>query len=77
MMAVDVEHTIAQIRSLPVPDRLRVMEAVWDSLPEPLESVAVSDKQAAELGRRLDALEDAPGDILTWDEVLERLRSRL
>jgi putative addiction module component (TIGR02574 family) len=76
-MAIDVEHAIAQIRSLPVQDRLRVMEAVWDSLPEPSQSIGVSGEQAAELSRRLDALEADPDDVLTWDEVLGRLRGRL
>ena len=75
-MGVDVARTIEDLRSLSVDDRMRVVQAVWDSLPEQA-SVPTSTKQAEEWNRRLDAYEADPEDLLTWDEVLERLRGRL
>ena len=75
-MAVDVTRTIDQLRSLSIEDRLRVVEAVWDSLPEEA-AVPESPEQRAELHRRLDAYEADPEDLLTWEQVLERLRGRL
>ena len=45
-MAVDVTRTIDELCALPVDDRLKVVTAVWDSLPE--ESAApVSPEQRA------------------------------
>ena len=75
-MAVDVARTIDELRSVSVEDRLRVVEAVWDSLPE-VAGMPVSPQQRAELNRRLDELESDPENLLTWDQVLERLRGRL
>ena len=75
-MAVDVARTIDDLRSLSVDDRMRVVQAVWDSLPEQA-TAPTSAERAAELNRRLDAYEVDPEDLLTWDEVLERLRGRL
>jgi putative addiction module component (TIGR02574 family) len=75
-MAVDVGRTIDDLRSLSVEDRMRVVQVVWDTFPEQA-AAPTSAEQAAELKRRLDAYEAAPEDLLTWDEVLERLRSIL
>jgi hypothetical protein len=33
-MAVDIERAIDDMRSLSMEDRMRVVQAVWDSLPE-------------------------------------------
>jgi putative addiction module component (TIGR02574 family) len=46
---------------------------LWDSIP-PDEPVEVSPEQRAELQRRIAAHERAPEQLLTWDEVLDRLR---
>ena len=75
-MGVDVARTIDDLRSLSVDDRVRVVQAVWDSLPEQA-SIPASAEQAKELNRRLDAYETDPENLLTWDEVLERLRGRM
>ena len=75
-MVVDIGQTIDAALSLPVAERLRVVEAIWDSLPEHA-SLPVSPEQRAELDRRIDAYEAAPDDLLTWDQVLERLRGKL
>lgn len=75
-MAVDVARTIDDLRTLSVEDRLRVVEAVWDTLEEQAVAPFAAD-QAVELNRRLDAFEADPEDLLTWDEVLEQLREQL
>jgi len=75
-MAVDITHTIDELRVLSIDDRLKVVEAVWDSLPEEA-VVSVPPEQGAELNRRLDAYEANPEQLLTWDQVLEQLRGRL
>lgn len=75
-MGVDVVRTIEDLRSLSVDDRVRVVQAVWDSLPEQASAPTLAER-AEELNRRVDAYEADPEDLLTWDEVLERLRGRL
>ena len=75
-MAIDLARTIDDLRSLSVEERVKIAQAVWDSLPERA-TVPASPEFAAELDRRLDAYEADPTDLLTWDEVLEQLRGRL
>ena len=75
-MAIDVARTIDDLRSLSVEERVKIAQAVWDSLPEQA-ALPASPELAAELDRRLDAYEADPTDLLSWDEVLEQLRGRL
>jgi putative addiction module component (TIGR02574 family) len=75
-MSVDVTRTIDELCALPVDERLKVVTAVWDSLPEET-AVPISPEQRAELNRRLDAYEANPEQVLTWNQVLEQLRGRL
>jgi putative addiction module component (TIGR02574 family) len=75
-MSVDVARTIDELCALPIDDRLRVVAAVWDSLPEQA-IVPLSPEQRAELKRRVDAYEANPEDLLTWDQMLEQVRERI
>ena len=70
---IDLAQTLTELTSLPIHDRLRVVESLWDSIPADT-IVEVSPEQRAELQRRIDAHERAPEQLLTSDEVLDRLR---
>ena len=61
-----------QILRLPIDERLRLVEDVWDSIAATPESVPVPDWHRAELDRRL--ANPDPGPSLTWDEVRAKLR---
>lgn len=76
-MALDVNHTINELKALPLQDRLKVVEAVWDSIDEDGATVSLSAGQKAELDRRIAAHESNPNSVLTWDQVLEQMRGRL
>lgn len=64
---------LAEVLQLPVSERLRLLEAIWDSITEHPESLEVTDEQKAELDRRLDALEKNPTEGSSWDEVRARV----
>jgi putative addiction module component (TIGR02574 family) len=70
---IDIRQTLADLTSLPVHERLRVVERLWDSIPAD-SPVELSPEQRAELQRRIAAHEETPELLLTWEEVLERLR---
>ena len=74
-MAIDVTHTIDELLSLSVDDRLKVVEAVWDSIPEHA-AISLLPEQQVELNRRLDEYEADPDRLLTWEKVLEGLRGQ-
>ena len=76
-MAVDVAQMVEGARcTLPIDARLKIVTAVWDSLPEEA-ACPISPEQRTELNRRLDAYEANPDQLLTWNEVLGQSQGRL
>ena len=66
----------AVVLSLSVPERLQLVEDIWDSIAEAPDEVSLSDEQKAELDRRLDAYHRHPDEGSPWGMVRERIRSR-
>jgi putative addiction module component (TIGR02574 family) len=62
-----------EIQKLSVEERLRLIEAIWDSIAATPESVPISDAQRRELDRRLDNYANDPTPLSSWDEVRARL----
>jgi putative addiction module component (TIGR02574 family) len=66
----------ADVLNLSVPERIQLVEDIWDTIAEVPEEVALTDEQKAELDRRLDAYHQNPGEGSPWCMVRERIRSR-
>ena len=47
----------AKLRELPVEERLKIVEDLWDSIAADQKALRLTDAQRAELDRRLDAYE--------------------
>jgi len=47
----------ARFRNLPIEDRIRIVEELWDSIAHDQNALPLTKGQKAELDRRLDALE--------------------
>ena len=63
------------IGGLSLDERLRLVERLWESLAETLQSSPLTPPQRAELDRRLDNI-DRDGAIgIPWDEMVTRLRT--
>lgn len=61
---------------LPLTERLRLVEAIWDSIAEHPEALHLSDEERQELDRRwADYLRD-PSAGSPWSDVKARIRSR-
>lgn len=63
------------VASLSREQRLELLEKLWDSLAE--EEIPITDELREELDRRLDDLDRNPDDSEPWEDLRERLRSRL
>ena len=59
----------ADMRELPVSDRLRLIEELWDSLDNEIEALPLPDWHKTELDKRLAAHEADPAAARPWDEV--------
>ena len=69
--------TAFDIEKLNVEERLRLIEALWESLSSDPSRVPITHAQKEELDRRLDAIDDGDDAGIPWNEVLERIRKRL
>ncbi len=58
------------------PEKLQLVEDLWDDLAATPSEVPVYDWQKEELARRKANLTSKPASGLSWEEVKARIRSR-
>jgi putative addiction module component (TIGR02574 family) len=68
--------TVADILELSIPEKIQVVEDIWDSNTAVPESVLLSEEQKMELDRRLQAYHKNPAAGSPWSVVRDRLRMR-
>jgi putative addiction module component (TIGR02574 family) len=73
----DFSATIAQIKALSVEDRLRLVEAIWDTIAEDPDQVRLTEAQKQELDRRIADMEANPDDCIPWEEVYAQSMRRV
>jgi len=61
--------SVAEILELPIAERIRLVELIWDSIAAVPEAVPISDELSAELDRRLAEFEADPESGYPWEEV--------
>ena len=62
------------IDQLGLHERLQLVEDIWDSIAEDVESMPIPDWHREELDRRIAAHEADPHAGSSWEAVKERLR---
>jgi len=67
---------IAEILQLPVEERLRLVQLIWDSVAADASAVPLGDAHRAVIDQRLADQEADPDDVATRDEVLAEARRR-
>jgi len=65
--------SVAEILELPIAERIRLVELIWDSIAAVPEAVPMSDELRAELDRRLAEFEADPKAGTPWEEVRTRI----
>ncbi len=72
---MDLQQTLSELTSLPVKDRLRIVESLWNSIDVDT-PVSIAPEQREEINRRVERHECNPDELLTWEQVLDGLRDR-
>ncbi|HTK27479.1 MAG TPA: addiction module protein [Pyrinomonadaceae bacterium] len=68
---------LEQTLQLPVPERIKLVEDIWDSIAADQEAIELTPEQVAELERRLDYHRLHPDDTILCEVVRkEALRRR-
>lgn len=65
--------SVTEILELPVDERIRLVELIWESIAAVPEAAPVSDELKVELDRRLAEFEANPEAGSPWEEVRERI----
>ena len=60
---------VKQARNLSIPERIRLVEEIWDTIAEENEVFELTEAQKLELDRRMEAARKSPGRGRTWDEI--------
>lgn len=68
------QELIAEILALPVAERMRLIEAIWDSISATPEALPLTQWQKDELDRRLAEFDADPDSGSSLEEVFARIR---
>ena len=71
---MSVEQVIADISALPLEDQLKVVQAIWDRLPDS-SSLEIGDAARHELDRRVARYHGDPTTLMTEAQLRARMRS--
>lgn len=61
---------------LPIPERIKLVDDIWDSINESPDAVEITLEQQQELARRLEDYEKNPDGNFSWEEVKAKALSR-
>jgi putative addiction module component (TIGR02574 family) len=73
---MDLSTTLAEIVLLSVDERIRLAEAIWDSIASEPGQPELTETQQQALVRRLGAHTASPEDVAPWEEVKEQALTR-
>ena len=68
------QELIAEIPALPVAERMRLIDAIWDSIAAAPDALPLTQWQKDELDRRLAEFESDPDSGASLEEVFARIR---
>jgi len=64
---------LSSILKMNIPERILLVEDIWDSIASQPESILLSDAQKKELDRRLSRLQKNPRDVISWEQAKKRI----
>ena len=74
---MDFSQVLSAANSLSIDDRIRLVEAIWESIEGETPMPELTEAQKQELDRRLAEDDASPEDAVPWEIVDAEIRSRL
>jgi putative addiction module component (TIGR02574 family) len=74
---MDLQAVLSEVDSWPVQDRIQLVQEVWDRLADQGFEPGLSEEEKAELDRRLAEDDEAPDDVVSWEEVKAQALARI
>lgn len=69
-------NVIEAAKNLSLPERLELMDALWESIVEEGYEPPITEAQAEELDRRLEAHKQDPDDVSAWEDIKTEFDSK-
>lgn len=66
---MSMQSKINDILALPAEERLRIVEAIWDSIAAEPDGIPVTDAQRREIQQRLDGYRRDPASAIPWERA--------
>jgi putative addiction module component (TIGR02574 family) len=67
---------LSEIIRLPVKERIKLVEDIWDSIAAEHESIELTSAQKEELDRRIKYHQENPEDSIPWETVRDEALAR-
>ncbi len=67
--------TTSDILALSIPERILLVEEIWDTIAEKSEEIDMSDEEKRIIDRRLEAYYRNPNAASSWEDVYNRIVS--
>lgn len=67
---------IPQIEKLSIPEKILLVEDLWDNISSEESAIPVPQSHMTELDRRLVKHKSMPGELLSLDDLQKRIESR-
>ena len=68
---------IKDILKLSVDDRIHLVQTIWDSIAADTEVSEISEEHKKILDERLEAHQNNPNNVVSWDEVKKSVKKIL
>ena len=65
-----------KLQELPVEERIRIVEDLWDSIAAEQAAAPLTPAQETELDRRLETHRKSPDEGASWEEVKARIQAK-
>jgi len=67
---------VNEILALPVAERLRIVETIWDSIAAESDKFSVTEAQTREIEARMEEYRRDPSIAIPWEVARKRLRRK-
>lgn len=66
---MNITAALNEIVSLSIEERIRLVQAIWDSIAAEQVYPDLTERQKQELDHRIDDYEINPDNVMTWEEI--------
>lgn len=74
---MNLSATLEEIKTLSIDDRIRLVQAIWDSIGADSQQLTLTEPQKQELSRRMADHKANPNAVIAWETVKAQARARI